>query len=196
MFFMCGRYTLVNKSAVKKKFSADIDQNFNVCPGTEVLILTNRIHKKKWSYSPKWAKSHMNLINARYETINEKPSFKEAKRCVFIMDGWYEWKRYFDWNKRENKKDPFYHHLDSELIYVGGLYNEHGCVCVTKKSVEPISGIHNRQPLLLSENQMQQWLEGDFILRDDISKNILIHQVSTYVNSPKNNDHECIRPIS
>ena len=45
-------------------------------------------------------KKPMNLIN-EYETIHEKPSFKNMNRCVFIMDGWYEWKRYFDWSKRE-----------------------------------------------------------------------------------------------
>lgn len=193
---MCGRYTLVNKEAVKKKFDIEIDQNFNVHPSSEVLVLTNQTNKMKWSYSPHWAKTPMNLINARYETINEKPSFKNANRCIFIMDGWYEWKRYFDWERRENKKDPFYHHLNSELIYVGGLYNESGCVCVTKEAVKPISDIHNRQPFLLSEDQIQPWLEGNYILRDYVSKNISIHQVSKYVNTPSNNDYKCIQPIS
>jgi len=192
---MCGRYTLVNKDAVRKKFDVEIEQNFNIHPASEVLLLTNKIDKMKWSYSPDWAKTPMNLINARYETINEKPSFKKAKRCIFIMDGWYEWKRYFDWDRRENKKDPFYHHLNSELIYVGGLYNISGCVCVTKEAVKPISDIHNRQPFLLSEDQIQSWLEGEYILKDDVSKNISIHQVSTYVNKPSHNDYKCIQPI-
>tara|TARA_Y100000768_G_scaffold192601_1_gene144415 strand:- start:4673 stop:5254 length:582 start_codon:yes stop_codon:yes gene_type:complete len=191
---MCGRYTLVNKDAVKKKFDIDIEKNFNVHPSSQVLILTNKIEKMKWSFSPHWAKSPMNLINARYETITEKPSFKDAKRCIFIMDGWYEWKRYFDWERREHKKDPFYHHLNSNLIYVGGLYNSSGCVCVTKEAVKPISNIHNRQPLLIPEDKIQSWLEGDFILRDDISKDILIHQVTKYVNVPTNNDNKCIQP--
>ena len=192
---MCGRYTLTNKSKVKEKFSVDIEQNFNICPSMNVLVLTDKIELLKWNYSPIWAKKPMNLINARYETITEKPSFNKAKRCIFIMDGWYEWKRYFDWDRRENKKDPYYHHMDSELIYVGGLYNESGCVCVTKEAVKPISDIHNRQPFLLSENQIQSWLEGDYILKDDISKNISIHKVSAYVNTPAHNDFKCIQPI-
>jgi putative SOS response-associated peptidase YedK len=78
---------------------------------------------------------------------------------------------------------------------VGGLYNETGCVCVTKESVKPISDIHNRQPILLEEDQIQKWLSGDYIIKDTISKNILIHKVSSYVNSPKNNDHKCVQPI-
>ena len=192
---MCGRYTLINKSAVKEKFNINIAQNYNICPSMEVLVLTNEISLMKWSYSPSWAKNPMNLINARYETIKEKPSFSKARRCVLIMDGWYEWKRYFDWDRRENKKDPYYHHLDSELIFAGGLYNESGCVCVTKKSVTPISQIHNRQPLLLEESQIENWLNGEFVLTDTISSKVMLHRVSPYVNSYKNNDMKCIQPI-
>ena len=87
---MCGRFTLTNKDKVKKRFAIDLDESFNICPSTEILVLTNKLINIKWGYSPHWAKSPMNLINARYETIHEKPSFKDAKRCVFIMDGWYE----------------------------------------------------------------------------------------------------------
>ena len=192
---MCGRYTLTNKNKVKKKFNIDIEKDFNICPSKKILVLTSDIKEIKWSYSPSWAKKPMNLINARYETISEKPSFKDAKRCVFIMDGWYEWKRYFNWKRRENIKDPFYHHLNSELIYVGGLYNESGCLCVTKESVLPISNIHHRQPLLLEEEQIEKWLQGDFIIKDRVSTKIQIHKVSHYVNTPKNNDYKCVQPI-
>ena len=90
---MCGRYTLTNKKEVKKKFEIDIEQNFNICPSSKVLVYTNKPEWMEWNYSPSWAKKPMNLINARYETIDEKPSFKDMNRCVFIMDGWYEWKR-------------------------------------------------------------------------------------------------------
>ena len=70
-----------------------------------------------------------------------------------------------------------------------------GCVCVTKESVKPISEIHNRQPLLLEEEQIEKWLVGDHILKDNISSNIQIHKASAYVNSPRNNDYKCIQPI-
>ena len=65
---------------------------------------------------------------------------------------------------------------------------------MTKKSVKPISDIHNRQPLLLEESQIEKWISGDYILKDNLSKNIEIHRVSTYVNSPKNNDTNCVKP--
>ena len=192
---MCGRYTLTNKKNIKRKFNIDIEPNFNICPTSKVLVYTNHAQWMEWNYSPNWAKKPMNLINARYETINEKPSFKNLDRCVFIMDGWYEWKRYFNWNKREHVKDPYYHHMNSEIIYVAGLHNDNNCVCVTKKSVLPMSDIHDRQPLLIEEAQIDKWVRGDFILRDSLSKDIQIHKVSTYVNSPKNNDSGCIQPI-
>ena len=192
---MCGRYTLTNKKEIKKKFNVDIEPNFNICPSSKVLVYTNHPQWMEWNYSPSWAKKPMNLINARYETIHEKPSFKYMKRCVFIMDGWYEWKRYFNWNKREHVKDPYYHHMNSEIIYAAGLYDDSKCVCVTKKSVLPISEIHNRQPLLIEESHIDKWARGDFILKDSLSKDIQIHKVSTHVNSPKNNDASCIQPI-
>lgn len=192
---MCGRYTLTNKKEIKKKFNINIEPNFNICPTSKVLIYTNKPEWMEWNYSPRWAKRPMNLINARHETIDEKPSFKNMKRCVFIMDGWYEWKRYFNWSKREHIKDPYYHHMNSEIIYVAGLYDDSQCVCVTKKSVLPISEIHNRQPFLLEETQIEKWARGEFILKDSLSKDVLIHKVSTYVNSPKNNDSSCIKPI-
>ena len=65
---------------------------------------------------------------------------------------------------------------------------------MTKKSVKPISDIHNRQPLLLEQSQIEKWISGDYILRDNLSKNIQIHRVSTHVNSPKNNDANCVKP--
>ena len=148
-----------------------IKRSYNISPGSTVDLLSSDHMRLKWSYSPPWAKSHMNLINARYETIHEKPSFKDAKRCVFIMDGWYEWKRYFDWKRRENIKDPYYHHLNSNLIYTAGLYNDSGCVCVTKEAEKPISVIHNRQPLLLEEDQIQKWLIRELLeIKKEISK--------------------------
>ena len=83
---MCGRYTLKNDKQVKKMHGISIKRSYNISPGSTVDLLASDHMRLKWSYSPPWAKSHMNLINARYETIHEKPSFKDAKRCVFIVD--------------------------------------------------------------------------------------------------------------
>ena len=85
---MCGRFTLKNKEKVKELYDIDIVPNYNVSPSSEVVVLTSGPEMMNWSYSPSWAKTPMNIINARIETLDEKPSFKEAKRCVFLTDGW------------------------------------------------------------------------------------------------------------
>ena len=104
---MCGRFTLTNKSKIKELYDIDIKPNYNISPSSEVTVLAGDPKTMKWSYSPSWAKTPMNIINARIETLDEKPSFKEAKRFIFLTEGWYEWRRWFDWERRENKKVPY-----------------------------------------------------------------------------------------
>ena len=90
---MCGRFTLKNKKAVKEKLGIDIKPSYNITPAQNILIFDSKSSLYiNWSYSPNWAKQPMNLINARYETLHLKPSFKNCKRCLVIADGWFEWK--------------------------------------------------------------------------------------------------------
>ena len=192
---MCGRFSLSNKNDVKSKFDIDIKPRYNISPGSEVDVLAGGPFKLTWNLSPPWAKKPMNLINARYETLHEKPSFKDTARCVFIVDGWYEWKRFFDWKKRENRNQPFYHHLGGELFFIAGVYNDSGCAIVTKGASKELKNIHPRQPFLLIENQISHWLSGDEFIKDRCSSGIQIHKVSTYVNSPKNDSIECMTPF-
>ena len=192
---MCGRYTLKKDIQVNKMHGISIKRSYNISPGSTVDLLASDHMRLKWSYSPPWAKSHMNLINARYETIHEKPSFKDAKRCVFIADGWYEWNRFFDYKKRENVKQAYYHHLDGDIFYMAGLHNAKGCCIVTKEASEKFKDIHHRQPFLLTDEQISDWLSGEPFIKDRCSSLIIIDKVSSLVNTPKNNSPECIEPI-
>ena len=90
---MCGRFTLKENKKVKKNFNIDIKPSYNISPFTNVLVLDEKANPSlmRWLFNPSWSKKPMNLINARSETLQEKPSFKNVKRCVFIADGWYEW---------------------------------------------------------------------------------------------------------
>ena len=85
----------------------DILPSYNVCPKDSVLILDRNLLPRllNWSFSPNWAKKPMNLINARKESLHEKPSFKNSERCVFVVDG------YFEWMRSNTSKIPFYHHF-------------------------------------------------------------------------------------
>ena len=189
---MCGRFTLKNKEKVKELYDIDVVPNYNVSPSSQVIVLTSGPEMMNWSYSPSWAKTPMNIINARIETLDEKPSFKEAKRCVFLTDGWYEWKRWFDWKKRENNKDPYYHTIDDSIIHMAGIYNSSGCAIVTQQSLGVLKEIHHRQPLLLGDDEINEWLAGATVQNSKMSESIDVYKVSTYVNSVKNNDQRCV----
>ena len=189
---MCGRFTLKNKNKIKELYDIDIKPNYNVSPSSRVVVLTSGPQMMNWSYSPSWAKTPMNIINARIETLDEKPSFKEAKRCVFLTDGWYEWKRWFDWKRRENNKDPYYHTIDDNIIHMAGIYNSTGCAIVTQQSLGVLKEIHHRQPVLLGDDEINEWLAGATVQNSKVSESIDIHKVSTYVNSVKNNDERCV----
>ena len=189
---MCGRFTLKNKEKVKELYDIDIVPNYNVSPSSQVVVLTSGPEMMNWSYSPSWAKTPMNIINARIETLDEKPSFKEAKRCVFLTDGWYEWKRWFDWKRRENNKDPYYHTIDDNIIHMAGIYNSTGCAIVTQQSLGVLKEIHHRQPVLLGDDEINEWLAGETVQNSKVSGSIDVYKVSTYVNSVKNNDERCV----
>ena len=99
---MCGRYTLRNSKAVKDRNLLNIDVSYNIAPSNQVLTLTTEPTFMKWSYNPTWAKSPMNLINARSETLDVKPSVKMVERCLIIVDAWFEWLR------TNNSEQPYF----------------------------------------------------------------------------------------
>ncbi|SVC32935.1 uncharacterized protein METZ01_LOCUS285789, partial [marine metagenome] len=113
----------------------------------------------KWSYNPTWAKKPMNIINARSETLNEKPSFKMAKRCTIVADGWFEWHR------KGDKKQPYFFHMNDNIFLFAGIYNEYqgvnGCAIITKKANENLGKVHHRMPILLENNEARNWLQGE-----------------------------------
>ena len=128
---MCGRYAIYSKKLIKEKFNIEIKINYNVCPGESVLVIDHHHTPRKmiWSFSPIWANSEFNIINARSETLHEKASFKDSYRCIFIADGYYEWKKDKDYKK------PFYHFQKSSIMYMAGIFNKtSGCCIITKKS--------------------------------------------------------------
>ena len=86
---MCGRFVI----SINKPYGLEYDASYNVAPSQLVPVKIKENAKLlKWSYAPLWKKD-MHLINCRSETMNEKPSFRNAKRCVIFNNGWYEWQR-------------------------------------------------------------------------------------------------------
>ena len=90
---MCGRFTLINKKLIQAKYGLSWEPAYNIAPSDNVLISigNNLLFTKPWGFSPVWYQSGKILINARIESLNDKPSYKDVIRCVVLADDWYEW---------------------------------------------------------------------------------------------------------
>ena len=191
---MCGRFTLRKSIDVKELTGISIKENYNVAPSQDILTITDKPKFMKWSYSPSWAKEPMNLINARSETVRQKPSFKESKPCLIVADGWYEWSR------NGSKKQPFYFHLSNNVFAFAGIYTSYqgvnGCAIITREANQNISDIHHRMPVILDKKDENLWLNGDDIFNSELSEQIEYYPVRKIVNSPRNNSTECIKQES
>lgn len=159
-------------------------------------MLTDQLKSINWSFTPYWADKPFNLINARSETLNSKPSFENSNRCLIPADGWYEWKTEGD------EKIPYFHHADGDIFFFAGVYGGYrgklGCAIVTMEALETTKEIHERMPLVVARSHFKEWLEGSDSNSFDeaMVKSIKHHRVSTHVNNPTNNDPKCIFPAS
>ena len=194
---MCGRFTLRNVDTLKSKYGEiDFEPSYNLAPGNSILMLTDQLKSINWSFTPYWADKPFNLINARSETLNSKPSFENSNRCLIPADGWYEWK------SEEDEKIPYFHHADGDIFFFAGVYGGYrgklGCAIVTMEAQETTKEIHERMPLIVARSHFKEWLEGSDSNSFDeaMVKSIKHHRVSTHVNNPTNNDPKCIFPTS
>ena len=148
---------------------------------------------------PSWSqkKEFKPLINARLETIDEKITFKkliQLHRCIVIADGFYEW-------KREDKiKTPYYFkRKDKKNIYIAGIYSGNEFCMITEKAAENISIIHNRQPVILNEVDINKYLNieinGSSFLQSAKKPSLEFYEISKEVNKPTNNNISLIQKI-
>ena len=194
---MCGRFTLRNVDTLKSKYGEiDFEPSYNLAPGNSILMLTDQLKSINWSFTPYWADKPFNLINARSETLNSKPSFENSNRCLIPADGWYEWK------SEEDEKIPYFHHADGDIFFFAGVYGGYrgklGCAIVTMEALETTKEIHERMPFIVARSHFKEWIEGSDSNSFDeaLVKSFKHHRVSTHVNNPTNNDPKCIFPTS
>ena len=176
---MCGRFTLDPTTKLYERFEIsnrlEIKARFNIAPTQDVPVIIrnspNRIVLMRWGLIPHWAKDESigtKMINARAETITEKPSFKRllpSKRCIVPASGYYEWQA------SEKGKQPYYIHADAgEFLPFAGLYdlwkNPEGIeiYTITIITTEPtvnLRAIHNRMPVVLEPAAEDVWLNPD-----------------------------------
>jgi putative SOS response-associated peptidase YedK len=218
--FMCGRYTLtLNLEDLQGRFQfealdLEYQPRYNIAPTQQVLTVTNDGQRKaqfmRWGLIPFWAKDAKignRMINAVGETVAVKPAFRapfKKRRCLVLADGFYEWR------KSEKTKIPTYIFLKSrEPFAFAGLWESwkspegdliRSCTIVTTSPNQFIAPIHNRMPVILSEETEALWLDP-VTEEADVLAPLLIpspgelmdsYTVSQLVNSPKNHGPECI----
>ena len=205
---MCGRYYLNFDILESKNFGSKnsiiYETNFNITPQTKVpIFIENELTMATWGFFPDWIKNQKNskpLFNTRWETVQEKRTFKAAfkkHRCLVPISGWYEWKNVND------EKQPYFFYKQNELLKAAGLYwlRSSGDIefsIITKEAEDNLLTIHNRTPLILNNDSQKLWTSHIDLnnLYSDISKqknpSINFHRVSKSVNNPKNTNSSLI----
>ena len=223
---MCGRFALATPAESLAEHFQVIEfpllkPRYNIAPtqpvtavkksqghtGREACIFT-------WGLVPSWSKDPgmgTRMINARAETVAEKPSFRAPlryKRCLIPADGFYEWKR------AGKLKHPFFVCLESGRPFAfAGLWDHwegvngsviESCTIITTTPNDLMRTIHNRMPVILDPSDYTLWLDPDIQKLEQLtplfaprsSKGMIAYPVSTIVNNPVNDSHECIEPSS
>ncbi len=220
---MCGRYTLRTPIDVLadgfeiEEYPPSITPNYNVAPTQEVAAMVEEDEKRKlemfhWGLIPSWAKDPAignKMINARAETVSEKPSFRSAfkkRRCLIIADGFYEWK------KTDDGKQPYYIKMeDGSPFAFAGLWETwqngeeiRSCTIITTEANGLMNEIHHRMPVILPPEDYGMWLDPDFdekealtsLLKPYPADAMEAYPVSRRVNKPSNNEPSVLEPAA
>jgi putative SOS response-associated peptidase YedK len=219
---MCGRYAFFSPAeAVRRTFAldhvAELEPRYNIAPTQDVPAVRagpegGRVFAMlHWGLVPKWASGRAvgnRMINARAETLAEKPSFRDAfrkRRCLVLADGWYEWQ------VAPGGKQPwFIRRKDARPLAFAGLWERwkdpagnsqlESCTIVTTDASASIRKIHDRMPVVLGEQDWDRWLDAAYsdtgqlsgLLRPFEPGALEAWPVSRLVNAPKNQGAELI----
>jgi putative SOS response-associated peptidase YedK len=217
---MCGRFVLANTpeqlmKAYRLSSAPDVRPRYNIAPSQKVAVVRQHnggereLSLLQWGLIPSWSKdpaiSHK-LINARSETVHEKPSFKQAfrsRRCIIPASGFYEWE------KSGQEKIPHYFHLPDDVMSLAGLWERwkspegteiETCTILTTAANSLVRRFHDRMPVILHRDELAVWLSRDL---DDINclmelfhpypaDQLREYVVTQAVNNPGNDFPGCI----
>lgn len=239
---MCGRFVASTSAADLKRYfsvdrvddNSDQEANFNVTPLTEILAVRERkservLSRLEWGLVPKWAQDvgiRHRLINARLETLAEKPAFREAfthRRCIIPVDGFYEWKVVGEPSspKGRTPKTPTYiRRRDRAPLALAGLWEIYGqengpnhwlrfCAIITTAAQGSLTDVHHRMPVMLPPSAWNQWLDPlshdpqaltglveRYPSAEEVGRDLEVYPVSTRVNSAQENNPGLIEPVS
>ncbi len=219
---MCGRFASYTSTTVLARhlqamICEPLPPRYNIAPTQAVLALRLNDHGQRflstlrWGLVPAWAKdlsSSARMINARAETVHEKPAFRSAfrqRRCLISADGFYEWHR------TPTGKQPYYCRIANAASFCfAGLWEYwqdsqgeplESCTILTTEANPSIQEIHHRMPVILSSNRYDWWLAPTppplAELRHCLqtSEGLEIQAVSSYVNNARHEGPQCIQVL-
>lgn len=221
---MCGRFTLTAELAEIKELIAGLrgdihlTPRYNIAPSQPVLTVLNDGSKEliftRWGLIPSWAKDRTvgnRLINARSETVHQKPSFKDPlrrRRCLIVADGFYEWQG----THGKKPKIPWYIQLKSQKPFAfAGLWSSWidtssdeelvTSTIITTSANALLEKIHDRMPVILNPEHYSEWLSAEEQPSEKLlpllipypADELQARMVSTTVNNPLVDSEECIR---
>jgi putative SOS response-associated peptidase YedK len=221
---MCGRFTLHTPQAeILQALDVAADNvalvpRYNITPSQDIPVVRagddgRELAMARWGLVPGWSKEarpKYSTINARVESVAEKPTYRAAfrhKRCLIPADGFYEWQ------KSGDQKIPYYIRLQDKTVFAfAGLW-EHwegeqeafdSCAIITLPASGIMTTIHTRMPAIIAAHEYDAWLDKNVTdkhrilqhLGSSVSDGLVANKVSGYVNSPKHTDARCIEPLS
>lgn len=223
---MCGRFVQAHDSVfyaeafhVETIRTDELPVSYNVAPTDEVYAITEHDGERilvsfRWGLIPWWSKNKKigaRNINARGETVAEKPAFRESfakRRCLIPADGFYEWQRL-----PKGKLPHYIYAADHKPLALAGLWSSWNdpdtgdrvlsCSIVTGEPNDLVADIHDRMPVIINEDNWSLWLDRSVTDRDQLRSLLTSythyplaeHPVSTLVNSVANNLPECVQPL-
>jgi putative SOS response-associated peptidase YedK len=221
---MCGRITLQSSGReLASHFELDpqvpvpeLAPRYNIAPSQDIATVRQDrdgrrvLSFERWGLVPHWAKEPSignRLINARAETLDEKPAFREAlrrRRCIVPVDG------FFEWSGRGAERCPYLFRRDDRvLLGIAGLYERwlgeggeviDSCTLITTEANQTIRAFHDRMPAILPPESYGRWLDRGLQEADEVLPLLApcppdwlaSHPVSTRINDPRNDDPECL----
>lgn len=218
---MCGRYTLTTLDGFEPFFEInerpELEPRYNIAPSQDIPVIIptsqgRRAGQMRWGLVPYWSDADRvgsGWINARSESIDRKPAFKESfarRRCLIPSDGFYEW------IKSTPKRPVHYALKEGGLFAYAGIWDRwrdsegetlFSCAILTTPANTLVSEVHDRMPAMLDRKQFSSWLAADIplpevksLLRPFPAERMKGVEVSRYVNSPFNEGSECLEPVS
>lgn len=221
---MCGRFTsFLSPEILAAVFDVQtpqfVEPRYNIAPTQQVAVVRchedgrNRLDRLKWGLIPPWAKEPgigNHLINARSETVSEKPAFRQAikyHRCIIPASGFYEWLLV-----DKHKQAYYVHATDNTPLGLAGLWErwnapdgtvlESFCILTTSAN-KLMENIHDRMPVILSPDTYALWLRRNMHAPEQLAQLcqpcptelLAVHTVSDLVNNPRFDNPDCIAPL-